>query len=154
LQNVTIPVLPTPPFLPATEASLPEAGWLPAGSSAFGQLIGQVWHRVESSGLRRYGLFIRPEHDNTQRRAHGGLVMTLCDDAMGHTAVSSREGAPMFTVSFDCHFISGAAVGEFLEAHCEVVRATRSMMFMRSTCYVGDRVVATSSGIWKVLQTS
>jgi acyl-coenzyme A thioesterase PaaI-like protein len=80
--------------------------------------------------------------------------MTLCDDAMGHTAIAARPGATMFTVSFECQFISGSEIGEFLEAHCEVVRATRSLMFMRSTCRVGDRVVAASSGIWKVMNPS
>ncbi len=99
----------------------------------------------------RVGFVVEEKHDNTQRRSHGGMIMTLCDDGMGHAAQAARKGEQLFTVAFDCQFISGAQHGEFVEVVCEVVRSTRSLVFMRSTCLVGDRVVATASGIWKVL---
>jgi acyl-coenzyme A thioesterase PaaI-like protein len=42
-------------------------------------------------------------------------------------------------------------IGEFVEAKCEVVRRTRSLIFMNAELVVGDRVVATAKGIWKAL---
>lgn len=136
------------------EAALLREGWVAGGSnSPFLDLVGPVWTHVEGD-KRRFGFFVGQKHDNTQQRAHGGMIMTFCDEGMGSLASSMRPGEMLFTVSFDCHFTSGAAEGEFVEALCEVVRATRSLMFMRATCTVGDRVVATCSGIWKVLDGS
>jgi acyl-coenzyme A thioesterase PaaI-like protein len=38
-----------------------------------------------------------------------------------------------------------------VEAQCEVVRRTRSVVFMRGTLVVGSHLVATANGIWKIL---
>ena len=35
--------------------------------------------------------------------------------------------------------------------HCNVVRETRSVLFIESKLKVGGRIVATASGIWKIL---
>ena len=37
-------------------------------------------------------------------------------------------------------------------SHSEVVRVTRSVLFMRAKMIVGKRVVVTTSGIWKILE--
>jgi len=38
-----------------------------------------------------------------------------------------------------------------VEATCRIVRQTRSLVFLTCTLIVGERVVATASGVWKVL---
>jgi acyl-coenzyme A thioesterase PaaI-like protein len=53
--------------------------------------------------------------------------------------------------SNNVQFIAAVQLGEFVEAHCEVVRLTRSIIFMRATMLVGTRTVALASGIWKIL---
>ncbi|MGO4834587.1 PaaI family thioesterase [Rhizobiaceae sp. 2RAB30] len=130
-------------------AALEAAGWTRMRVSNFSELVGPVW-MIPEGDKRRFGFFVEEKHDNSQRRVHGGMIMTFCDDAMGTTAVAGRPGEQLFTISFDCQFISAAQTGEFVEAICEVVKATRSLMFMRSTCFVADRVVAACSGVWKV----
>lgn len=136
--------------LPPTAAALAADGWVVPSGSSFLSHVGPVWMKADGAG-RRFGFTVDARHDNTQERSHGGMIMTLCDDGMGHTAQAARSGERLFTVSFECQFISGARQGDFVEAHCEVVKATRSLVFMRSTCFVGDRVVAMATGIWKVL---
>ena len=49
-------------------------------------------------------------------------------------------------------FIGGVQLGDFVEAHCEMVRVTRSVLFMRIEDVVGTRIVASASGIWKILE--
>ncbi len=132
--------------------TLEAQGWEPADSSNFLDHVGPVWVRTDGDRLH-LGAVIDDRHDNTQRRAHGGMIMALCDDGMGRTAQRTSRGRRMFTIAFECQFVSGASVGDFVEVHSEVVRSTRSLVFMRSTCFVGHRVVATASGIWKVLET-
>lgn len=135
---------------PTRHAELEADGWVRADGSNFLNHIGPIWTKVED-GKKRFGFVVEEKHDNTQRRAHGGMIMTFCDDAMGLSAQAVRPGEGLFTATFDCHFISGAAFGEFVEAHCEVVKSTRSLVFMRSTCMTADRVIAACSGVWKVL---
>jgi uncharacterized protein (TIGR00369 family) len=124
-------------------------GWMPMPASNFLNHVGPVWTKSDGD-VRRFGFVVEAKHDNTQGRSHGGMIMTLCDDAMGNTAQAVRPGDRLFTATFDCQFISGAEEGEFVEARCEVIKSTRSLVFVRSICAVGDRVVAACSGVWKV----
>ncbi len=48
-------------------------------------------------------------------------------------------------------FIGGVKIGDFVEAHCDVVRETRSVLFIEGKLKVGARIVASASGIWKIL---
>jgi len=145
-EAATIPRQATAPCL----ARLQAEGWVRQRLSNFLAHVGPVWMKADD-GVHRFGFFVEEKHDNSQGRSHGGMIMTLCDDAMGYTAQAARPDESLFTATFDCHFISGAAAGEFVEAQCEVVKSTRSLIFMRSTCMVGDRIVASCSGVWKVL---
>ncbi|HZY21335.1 MAG TPA: hypothetical protein VFE80_02925, partial [Beijerinckiaceae bacterium] len=58
---------------------------------------------------------------------------------------------PVATIQFDMQFVSAGELGEFIEIAPEVVRRTASLVFMRGTLVSGERVVATCSGIWKIL---
>ena len=125
-------------------------GWTIAKAPPFINRAGPMWQKIEHDRTR-YGILISHRHDNTQGRPHGGLIMSLCDNAMGNYAQAARPDARLFTISFECQFIGGSVEGEFIEARCEVVKATRSLVFMRSTCVVGERVVAAASGTWKAV---
>ena len=48
-------------------------------------------------------------------------------------------------------FIDAVQIGEFVESTQQVVRKTRSVIFVRGTLMVGPRVIATADGIWKIL---
>ena len=132
-----------------SRALLEADGWVPVAASNFLSHVGPVWTKTDGD-VRLFGFVVEAKHDNTQQRSHGGMIMTLCDDAMGNTAQAVRPGDRLFTATFDCQFISGAKEGEFVEAHCEVIKSTRSLVFVRSICTVGERVVAACSGVWKV----
>jgi acyl-coenzyme A thioesterase PaaI-like protein len=49
------------------------------------------------------------------------------------------------------HFVGVVKLGEFVEARAEVVRATRSVVFLETKMFVGDRLVAAANGIWKII---
>jgi acyl-coenzyme A thioesterase PaaI-like protein len=75
-----------------------------------------------------------------------GTLMTFADHAMGMTCWYANERQPQATVQLDMHFVDAVQVGEFVEAKCQVVRRTRSLVFMSGELMVGDRVVATAKG--------
>lgn len=125
-------------------------GWTPVRPGAFITLVGPFYTRI-LSGRPQFCFRVAPKHDNTQGRPHGGMIMTFLDEALGWSTHLARPNDRFFTVGFDCQFIGGSVVGDLVVAETEVVSATRSLMFMRGDCKVGDRVIASATGIWKAL---
>lgn len=131
-------------------AALEAQGWTRIRPSGFTSLIGPLWSKQDGKQQHRCGFVVQDKHDNTAARAHGGMIMSFCDEALGLAACAVRPESQVFTISFECQFISGAKIGDFVEVSCEVVQSTSSLIFMRGTCSAGDRIVATCSGVWKV----
>ena len=77
--------------------------------------------------------------------------MSFADQAMGMTGRRATGDKPHATIEMNMQFVGAVRVGDFVEAHCEVVRKTRSVLFIESKLKVGTRVVAAASGIWKIL---
>lgn len=126
-------------------------GWVKTKVTAFGELTGPIWQREDGDGLR-FGFLVAPKHLNRGGNLHGGMLMTLADQSM---AITSRQATGVkrhATIELNMQFVGVVRLNEFVESQCEVVRATRSVVFMQSRMLVGTRVVATASGIWKILE--
>lgn len=95
-------------------------------------------------------LKLAPEHANNLGIAHGGVLCTLLDVAMG-TCARSRLGAPVMTLSMQTNFV--AAGRGTLIAEGRLLRAGRSIVYSEAT--VTDEegaVVATGSGVFKLVR--
>jgi acyl-coenzyme A thioesterase PaaI-like protein len=69
---------------------------------------------------------------------------------MGMTALRASGNKPHATIELNIQFVGAVRLKEFVEAYCEVVRLTRTIIFMQCKLVVGTRVVANATGIWKV----
>jgi uncharacterized protein (TIGR00369 family) len=118
--------------------------------TAFGDLVGPIFRR-EDGGHLRFGFIVAPKHLNRARNLHGGMLMTVADQAMAMTARAATGGKPHATIELNIQFIGAVRLGEFVEVHPEVARATRSVVFMQAKMFVGKRLVVTTNGIWKIL---
>lgn len=137
--------------LVADEAFDPAAeGWEPYTDEGFVGLVGPFWVRRAGESFR-YAFTAQPKHHNRRGVVQGGMLMTFADRSMGMTCWYANERQPQATVQLDMHFVDAVQVGEFVEAHCRVVRRTRSMIFMSAELVVGSRTVATANGVWKTL---
>jgi acyl-coenzyme A thioesterase PaaI-like protein len=136
----------TAPFDPAA------AGWEPYGTDddGFIGLVGPWWARKNGDSYR-YAFMAQPKHHNRRGIVQGGMLMTFADRSMGMTCWYANERQPQATVQLDMHFVDAVQIGEFVEAKCQVVRRTRSLIFMSAELMVGARVVATANGVWKTL---
>ena len=133
----------------ATEAAVfdpARAGWKIVKPIGFGELIGPVWRK----GDARFGFLVEAKHLNFAGVVHGGMLATLADQAMGMTALRATANKPHATIELNVQFVGAARVDEFVEAHCEIVRVTRAIIFMQCRLVVGTRVVANAAGIWKI----
>jgi uncharacterized protein (TIGR00369 family) len=138
---------------PQTEGAFDPAahGWEPiANHTAFGDLVGPIW-RTEENGQPRFGFIVAPKHLNRAGNLHGGMLMTLADNAMAIAAREASGAKRHATIELNIQFIGAVRLGEFVEAHPEVARSTRSLTFMQAKMFVGTRLVVTTNGIWKIL---
>ena len=122
-------------------------------SSPFLDHLGPFFMRKTADGAFVIGLRVLPYHANGRGNAHGGLMMTLCDVALGYRTSSSVDPRPFLTTaSVKTDFAGSAKVGDWIEAHVDVQKVGRSLAF--ANCYVvcdGQRIVH-ASGIFSVLK--
>ena len=126
------------------------AGWEAYRDDGFVGLVGPFWSRPDGDGFR-YAFMAAPKHHNRRGVVQGGMLMTFADRSMGMTCWYANGKQAQATIQLDMHFIDAVQIGEFVEAHYRVVRRTRSVVFMSADLMVGARLVATASGMWKVL---
>jgi uncharacterized protein (TIGR00369 family) len=122
------------------------AGGKPVKPIGFGELIGPIWRQCDA----RFGIVAEARHLNFADIVHGGMLMTLADQAMGMTAQRATGGKPHATIELNIQFVDAVRLNEFVEAHCEVVRLTRAIIFMQCKLFVGVRAVANATGIGKI----
>jgi uncharacterized protein (TIGR00369 family) len=138
---------------PVTNADLP-AGFEPLfRSSPFLDHLGPFFMRKDADGAFVIGLRVLPCHANGRGNAHGGLLMTLCDIALGYRTSTSVDPRPFLTTaSVTTDFAGSAKVGDWIEAHVDVQKVGRTLAF--ANCYVvcdGQRIVH-ASAIFTVLK--
>lgn len=124
--------------------------WQPLRMGDVTEFIGPYVTRKTERG-RAYGFQTDDRHANINGVIHGGMLVTFIDQALGSTvyeALGKRRGA---TAQLNCMFIGAVKPGEFLECDAEVIRITRSLVFIRGILRVGDRQVLAADGVWKIL---
>ena len=99
-------------------------------------------------GATRLRVAAGPHLENNMGIAHGGLICTLLDVAMG-TAARTQAGVPVMTLDMQVSFLSpgrGPLLGEG-----RVTKAGRSILFCEAvvTREQDGEVVARSTGIFK-----
>lgn len=94
-------------------------------------------------------LELKPHHLNQRGVAHGGVVTTLLDSALGAAVIDSMPKEWWCaTTSLTTHFIGGARDGT-LVGHGRIVRRGRSVAFATGDLRDGGgKLIATASGTW------
>jgi uncharacterized protein (TIGR00369 family) len=133
------------------EEKLKAAGWAVVPTSGFLNLIGPLWERVVD-GNREYAILTQDKHHNRRDRVQGGVLMTLADRASGMIARVVSGRPTLATVQMDVHFIDAGQIGELLIAKPRVVRVTHTLIFTTAEIVAEGRVVATASGVFKILK--
>ncbi len=133
-------------------ADLVALGWKPLEQrgGGFEELVGPLYARRTDAGVR-FGFRAEPKHANPRGMIHGGMLMTLVDHALGAMvwhAVGRRFCA---TVSLNCDFVAAAKVGDWIEAVGEISRKGHSLIFVHGELMVGDKLVVSANGVWKLL---
>jgi acyl-coenzyme A thioesterase PaaI-like protein len=125
-------------------------GWQRILDDGFIGLVGPIWQKTDENGMR-FAFLADVKHRNRRSIVHGGMIMTFADRAFGMMGRHATGQKPQATIQLDVHFVSAVQIGEFVEVRPEIVQRTRSMIFIKGDLKIDARVVATASGIWKIL---
>lgn len=134
------------------EAQLKAQGWEIVDTSGFLHLVGPLWQRLVN-GQYEFALVTADKHHNRRGLVQGGVIMTFADRACGMTSRFVSGKPHLATVQLDVHFIDAGKIGETLIARPRVIRTTRSLIFITSEVTASDRVIATASGVFKILKS-
>jgi len=85
-------------------------------TSPFLETLGPFFFRRTPAGFV-IGLRVAEKHSNARGTAHGGLLLTLADIALGYTAAFSEEPPlSLTTASLSTDFAGQAKIGDWIEA--------------------------------------
>lgn len=94
-------------------------------------------------------LRITKRHSNSRGIAHGGVLLTLADSAMGGALYHSRQPPmPIVTVSLTSDFLSSAQIGDWVQAEVEILRVGRQLAYAQCELLVEGRRVLRASGVF------
>ena len=83
---------------------------------------------------------------------HGGFICSLIDAGAGTAAHRCAKQAPCVTVSLDLKFITTTKIGDEIVGFTKILKKTKSMVFLICHLKSKDKIIASASGIWKILK--
>ena len=95
---------------------------------------------------------INENHLNAAGITHGGFIAALVDAGAGTAAHRSADNSPCVTISLELKFISAVKLGQELIGKTKIQKKTKSMVFLTCELKTSDKIVATASGVWKILK--
>lgn len=129
--------------------SIPEgfARWTP--SSPF------MTHLADLSPLYRrdadsvLALRVGPPHTNMHGMAHGGLLATLADSALGHT-ISQHVPVSIVTVQMSVDYLNAVQPGDWLEAHVQIDKQGKRLIYATCLLKVDGRLMLKANAVFAV----
>ena len=96
--------------------------------------------KVTSNHLNRVGI------------THGGYIASIIDAGSGSAAHRSAENFPCVTISLDIKFIAPTKEGDEIYGISKISKKTKSMIFIVCDLECNGKIIATASGVWKILR--
>jgi uncharacterized protein (TIGR00369 family) len=117
-------------------------------TSPFLETVGPLFYRRTETGFV-IGLRINEKHANARGTAHGGLLLTLADVALGYTAAFSEEPPlSLTTANLSVDFAGHARIGDWVEAHVDIQKIGHRLVFANAYLVVGDERIARASAVF------
>ncbi|MGQ0534098.1 MAG: PaaI family thioesterase [Caulobacteraceae bacterium] len=129
------------------------AGWTTwsQGSDPYETAIGPFYFRSEN-GRARCAFEPRREHLNGGGTIHGGALMSFADFSLFAIAHNALAGAHAVTLTCNSEFVGAGRLDGIVEAEGEVVRDTRSVVFIRGLVTQRSHPLLSFSGTLKKIE--
>jgi len=113
---------------------------------------GGVLFKTVSENEYQFKATIKENHLNAAGITHGGFIAALVDAGAGTAAHRVAEKNPCVTISLELKFISPVRLGQELIGKTKIQKKTKSMVFLTCEMFADNKIVATASGVWKILK--
>ena len=112
---------------------------------------GGVMFKNISSTQYEFKSTINENHLNAAGITHGGYLSALIDAGAGTAAHRAADNAPCVTISLDIKFIGSSKSGDEIIGHVNILKKTKSLVFLFCTLKCNDKIITSASGVWKIL---
>jgi len=119
--------------------------------SGFMKHNGGILFKATSENEYEFKTTINENHLNEAGITHGGFIAAIVDAGAGAAAHRSADQNPCVTISLELKFISAVKLGQELLGKTKIQRKTKTMIFLTCELKSEDKIVATASGVWKML---
>ncbi|MEO7852144.1 MAG: PaaI family thioesterase [Rubrivivax sp.] len=139
----------------ATEISPPAVpeGFKPRHfGDGFIDLVGPLYTRRNGAGVH-IGFRVEARHCNPMGILHGGMMATFCDMLLPISAhVLSPQIGQRFlpTISLQIDYLAGSPLGSWVQGEGQLLRVTRTLVFMQGLVKADDVTAARVSGVFKI----
>jgi uncharacterized protein (TIGR00369 family) len=99
------------------------------------------------------GFRVERRHCNPMGICHGGMIATFCDMLLpisAHYLSGELERRFLPTINLQVDYLAASKLGAWVQGEAQLLRATRSMVFMQGVVSADGEAVARVSGIFKI----
>ena len=119
--------------------------------SSFMKHNGGLLFRKVSKTEFEFKTTIKKNHLNTAGITHGGYISSIIDSGAGTGAHRAASNSLCVTISLDIKFIATKKLGDEIIGFVKILKRTKSMIFLICHLKSNEKIIASASGIWKIL---
>ena len=112
---------------------------------------GGVLFREISETEYEFKSIITQNHLNAAGITHGGYLSALVDAGAGTAAYRYSESSQCVTISLDLKFIGTSKIGDEIIGYVKILKKTKTLIFLFCELKCNDKIIASASGVWKIL---
>ena len=94
---------------------------------------------------------VKEIHLNTGNIAHGGFLASIADTGMGTAAHRVAGDKRCVTINLDMKFVSAGQLGDKLKGNVNILKKTKTLVFINCEISNDKDIVVSASGTWKIL---
>tara|TARA_B100000700_G_C14784520_1_gene732919 strand:+ start:146 stop:571 length:426 start_codon:yes stop_codon:yes gene_type:complete len=112
---------------------------------------GGIMFKAISETEYEFKSIINENHLNNLGITHGGYICSLIDSGAGTAARRAADNRACVTVSLELKFISTTKKGDEVIGFAKILKKTKTMVFLICHLKSNEKIVASASGVWKIL---
>tara|TARA_B100000965_G_scaffold329773_1_gene293328 strand:- start:270 stop:668 length:399 start_codon:yes stop_codon:yes gene_type:complete len=112
---------------------------------------GGLFFRKISENESEFKTTINENHLNAAGITHGGYISSIIDAGAGTAAHRAANNSICVTVSLDIKFIGASKLGDEIFGFTKILKKTKSMIFLICHLQSKEKIIASASGVWKIL---
>ena len=120
--------------------------------SGFMHHNGGLYFREISGNEYEFKATIKEFHLNKREITHGGFICSLIDAGAGTAVHRTTNQKSCVTVSLDIKFIAPSRIGNELIGNVQILKRTKSMVFVNCNLKNEGQLIASATGVWKVIK--